>query len=127
MIQPVAIPFGFAEIKCAYKYRNLTPEQAAANSDFMLHKETNGDLSLKKNHICISQIQGQMGIGGRSWCDFIVYTSKGIHVQRIPFEREFWENELLPKLCSFYNLCVGPEIVCPQHPLGLPVRDLRNE
>ena len=120
-------PFGFAEIKCAYKYRDLTPEQAAENSDFMLCRELNGDLSLKPNHVYRSQIQGQMGIGGRKWCDFIVYTSKGIHIQRINFDRQFWENELLPKLHSFYNLCLAPEIVYPQHPLDLPLRDLRTE
>ena len=34
---------------------------------------------------------------------------------------------LLPKLCNFYDMCVGPEIVSPKHPYGLPLRDLRNE
>ena len=120
-------PFGFAEIKCPYKYRELAPEEAATNSDFMLRKAPDGRLCLKNNHIYVSQIQGQMAIGSHNWCDFIVYTSKGINVQRIKFDQHFWENELRPKLKSFYDLCLGPEIVCPQHTLGLTIRDLRNE
>ena len=30
----------------------------------------------------------------------------------------------LPKLVSFYNNCVVPEIVSPVHTLGIPIRDL---
>ena len=97
----------------------LLKSQAAANSDFMLRREPDGRLCL---NVYTSQIQGQMAIGGQNWCDFIVYTSKGIYVQRIKFD--LWESELLPKLCSFYSLCLGPEIVCP---LGSPIRDFRSE
>ena len=34
----------FAEIKCPFKYRNLAPMDAAMNSDFMLRKDTDGNL-----------------------------------------------------------------------------------
>ena len=47
-------PFGFAEIKCPYKYRELAPEEAATNSDFMLRKAPDGRLCLKNNHIYVS-------------------------------------------------------------------------
>ena len=119
-------PFRFAEIKCSYKYQNMTPAEAAKNSDFML-REQNGNLILKRTHMYFSQVQGQMAIGRRKWCDFIVYTKKGINVERLGFDQDFWDNDLLPKLCSFYDLCIGPEIVSPQHPFGLPIRDLRHE
>ena len=65
-----------------------------------------------------------MGITGRLWCDFIVYTTKGLSVERIDSDRHFWEDDLLSKLTLFYNNCVAPEIVSPVHALGLPVRDL---
>ena len=119
-------PFGFAEIKCSYKYQNVTPAEAAQNSDFML-REQDGILTLKRTHMYFSQVQGQMAIGRRKWCDFIVYTRKGISVERLKFDQDFWDNDLLPKLCSFYDLCIAPEIVSPRHPLGLPLRDLRHE
>ena len=87
-------PFGFAEIKCPYKYQDFLPEEAAVK--FMLYKSDDGKLHLKRSHIYFSQVQGQMGIGGREWCDFVVYTNKGINVDRISFDKTFWE-ELLAK------------------------------
>ena len=120
-------PYGYCEIKCPYKYQDISPSEAAEKSDFMLQKDHNGVVKLKESHVYYSQVQGQMGVGGRPWCDFVVYTKKGIHVERISFNTDFWNRDLLPKLVSFYDHCIGPEIVCPQHPFGLPLRDLRNE
>ena len=68
-----------------------------------------------------------MAIGGHPWCDFIVYTRQGINVERISYEEEFWNRTLLPKLISFYDNCVAPEIVSPVHSLGLPIRDLSKQ
>ena len=42
-----------------------------------------------------------MGITGAKWCDFIVYTQKGMSIQRIPFNQEFWW-DLERKLSSFF-------------------------
>jgi len=33
-----------------------------------------------------------MGVSSASWCDFIVYTKKGISVERIPFDAASWGN-----------------------------------
>ena len=68
-----------------------------------------------------------MAIGVHPWCDFIVYTSKGVSVERVHYDQEFWEKDLLPKLEQFYNKCVAPGIVCPVRVLGLPLRDLRRK
>ena len=42
-----------------------------------------------------------MGVSGASWCDFIVYTKKGISVERIPFDPAYWETLKL-KLHTYY-------------------------
>ena len=55
-----------------------------------------------------------MAITQRRWCDFIIYTPKGLSIERIYFNAPFWETELLSKLMEFYN-CIGPEIVSPMH------------
>ena len=47
-------------------------------------------------------------------------------MERIPFDSDFWNNELLPKLIDFYDNCLAPEIVSPVYVLGIPVRDLRK-
>ena len=71
-------------------------------------------LLLKEGHP-YSQIQGEMAIGEGPWCDF---NQRDKHsIQRRLLEK-------LPKLTAFYVNCVGPEIVSPLHPLGLPIRDL---
>jgi len=61
----------------------------------------NGHCKLKRDHAYFVQVQGQMGVTGASWCDFIIYTKKGICVERIVFEPDYWA-ELRQKLSSYY-------------------------
>ena len=43
-----------------------------------------------------------MAISGISWCDFVVFTNKGIFVERVLFLKDFWVKEMFPKLTEFY-------------------------
>ena len=36
-----------------------------------------------------------MAVGDRKWCDFVVFTAKGISVERINYDEEYWMNTLL--------------------------------
>ena len=58
-------------------------------------------MQVERNHAYYAQVQGHMGISGASWCDFIVYTKKGISVERILFDVSYW-TDLKQKLNSFY-------------------------
>ena len=80
--------------------------------------------NLKENHAYFAQVQWQMVLGERLWCDFVVYTEKGISIQCITFDETYSKNKLMPKLTSFYDNCVVPEIVSSVHHIGLPLRDL---
>lgn len=123
-------PYGFLEVKCPYSQRNKTPMEACDSPGFCCTCDFAVDesqVSLRENHPYYCQVQGQMGIGKRAWCDFVIFTTKGISVERIKFNEHFWQHELLPKLVDFYDNCVGPEIVSPMHALGLPIRDLRKQ
>ena len=42
-----------------------------------------------------------MGVTGAKWCDFIVYTGKGLYIERIPFDATFWQN-LRTELLQYY-------------------------
>ena len=123
-------PYGFLGVKCPYSKRNVTPEDACASPGFCCAIGTNAQgenkVCLKRNHIYYAQVQGQMGVGERPWCGFVIYTSKGISIERINFDQHFWKCGLLPKLISFYDNCVAPGIVSSVHVLGLPVRGLRK-
>ena len=79
-------PFGFLEVKCPYSARNVTPVEECTLPGFCCETDaTTGLLTLKKGHPYYSQVQGQMAIGERPWCDFVVFTGKGLSVQSIEF------------------------------------------
>ena len=123
-------PFGFLEVKCPFSHHNETPEQASTSPGFcsVLHTSdgTQG-LALRRTHMYFAQVQGQMAIGERPWCDFVIFTTQGISVERVKYDALYWQNTLVPKLTKFYDNCVAPEVVSPVHALGLPVRDLAKK
>ena len=118
-------PYGFVEVKCTYSHRDKTPREACEDKGFFCALSTN-DVTLKRQHRYFCQVQGQMLVGERPWCDFVVYTNKGITVERIKFDPEFCDR-MLVKLVDFYDNCLAPEMVSPVQSLGLPIRDLRKK
>ena len=119
-------PFGLLEVKCPFIHKEHTPIEACSDSKFCCELN-DGMIRLKNSHSYFCQIQGQMAICKRQWCDFVIYTTKGIAINRVHFNEEFWTSQLLPCLIEFYSKCIAPEIVSPIHVLGLPIRDLRNK
>ncbi|XP_053391673.1 uncharacterized protein LOC123543053, partial [Mercenaria mercenaria] len=99
---------GVLEIKCPYKYRMESPLSAAQNKDFFCEL-VNGELKLKRNHPYYFQVQGQMAVTHRKWCDFFVWTLNGYSVERIQFDFDFWQ-KMHEKLTSFFMQFVIPEI-----------------
>jgi len=65
-------------------------------------KNKDGKPTLKKRHIYYDQVQGQMVLTGAQWCDFIVYTNKGLSVERIKFIQHTGKDS--EKLCDYYTL-----------------------
>ena len=92
--------FGLAEVKCPETKYHVTPLEACEDPTFCC-EAVNGQCRLKRDHAYFAQVQGQMGVTGASWCDFIVYTKKGISVERIAFDPAYWA-ELRQKLASYY-------------------------
>ena len=93
--------FGLAEVKCPYKVANVAPIDACSDPKFCMEKTGTDTCQLKKNHEYYAQVQGQMGVTGCRWCDFILYTRKGIYIQRVAFDADFW-NKLRQELTSYY-------------------------
>ena len=121
-------PFGFIEVKCPYSQRDCTPVEATKSTGFCCELQPTPDgnqtLKLRQNHRYFAQVQGQMAVGQRPWCDFVIFTNKGISVERVPFDEYYWQHTLLPKLEDFFDNCLGPEIVSPLHALGVPICNL---
>lgn len=87
---------GCIEIKCPREmYKDLlNPEKAS------LHPKDR----IRKSHY--DQMIGIMAILGRSWCDYCVCDiDKGsLYIERVIFDREYWEKDLYPNLVYFMDV-----------------------
>ncbi|KAH7976022.1 hypothetical protein HPB52_008226 [Rhipicephalus sanguineus] len=97
------------EVKCPFRYKEDEPMEAARK--FLTKKQKDGDPVLSRSHRYFYDVQGQLHITRRIMCDFVVYTTKGIHVQEIHRDDAFWKTKMEPFLLRFYKDCVLPEIV----------------
>ena len=104
------------EVKCPYKARDKTIEQACSEDKSFCCNIVKGKPCLKLDHDYYYQVQGQMAITGIHTCDFVVWTPKAIHVQTITFDNRFWISICLPKLEHFFYYFFLPEIMYPQKP-----------
>lgn len=99
---------GLLEIKCPFKHRNVSPQDAASSdSKFCLDKK----LRLKVNHNYFYQVQGQILVTKKKFCDLIIWTTKGYAITRIEGHeqtktllkqkmREFFFNYVLVELLN---------------------------
>ena len=100
-------PLDIGEIKCTYSKKELSIEDLCKDNDFYLSM-INGKAGLKKDHVYYYQLQGTMAALKLQWADFIVYTTKGLHVERIYFNSKLWEQVMVPELTNFYFMYILP-------------------
>jgi len=84
-------PFGILEVKFPSTKSAVTPLDACADPKFFC-QQVGDHCCLKTDHEYYAQVQDQMAVTGASWYDFAVYTFKGMSIQRISFDQEFWDN-----------------------------------
>ena len=77
-------PFGLLEVKCPETKFQVSPLDACSDPKSFCERVGNM-CKLKKTHAYYAQVQGQMGCTGAQWCDFVVYTKKGMLIERISF------------------------------------------
>ena len=119
-------PEGLMEIKCPYAQRTKSVEDACKNKSFCC-SQVNGKARLKRNHNYYYQVQGQLAATSREWCDFVIWTTVNCSIERIAFDGNFWRDECLPKLETFYSSCFLPEVVYPRISLGVDPCDFRSK
>ena len=98
---------GLLEIKCP---RSIATEQPSPDNMDALSSETG---RLKKTHMYFFQCQAQMGVTGRNWCDFFVFTSGGHHLERLYFDESCWNSSLI-EAEQFFVRFIAPELVHKQ-------------
>ena len=96
------------EIKCPFKYRNSQPASITDES-FYLHK-VGSEVTLDKKHDYYYQVQGQMAIWKKPYCDFICWTTKELIITRIQADGNFFE-ELRPVFEFFFAKYILPELL----------------
>ena len=103
---------GVVEVKCPYCHRDKTPSEAAMQDKRFCLKGDSNNLHLDENHPYYYQVQAQMHLTERRYCDFVVYTnmSEGMHIERIYPNMQFIE-ELIEKVTKFFVSGILPELV----------------
>ena len=66
---------GLIEIKCLYKHRTVHPLSVTNDKDFCLQVNEQEEMCLSHDHPYFLQIQGQLVICDKDYCDFIVLDS----------------------------------------------------
>lgn len=115
---------GLVEIKCPFTarfHKNLSEFFRQKNS-VGLNILSNDSLDLPENHKYYYQIQGQLAITNRSWCDLFIWCPGDSRTVRVEKNVNFWQG-IVPKLTSFYMDCVLPELIDPRATRNMPVRE----
>lgn len=97
---------GLLEIKCPFSNRDMAPTNAP-----YLEKMNNAGFRLSKRHNYFYQVQGQMMIYERSYCDFVVWTTVGLYVERIHYDSEM-AMTMVTVLDKFFVSILLPKILC---------------
>ena len=73
---------GLVEVKCLYSIGDQSPRDAAStkNGKNMCVQIVNNELTIKMRHNYHYQIQGQLNIADRQYCDLVLYSEGGIDV-----------------------------------------------
>lgn len=87
---------GLLEIKCPKILENLMPTELSKlssrqRSSFCCKLVDENSMTLKKTHTYYYQVQTQMAITERTWCDFVIWTPKAFHTERILYDPTFIE------------------------------------
>ncbi|XP_052254844.1 uncharacterized protein LOC127860420 [Dreissena polymorpha] len=91
---------GLVEVKCSYKHRDVCVKDIPdIDPSFYLGKE---NLTLKEGHRHYTQIQFQMFVCQKQFCDFVVYTNKGVFVQTVYYDSTFVKD--LIDRCTTYAM-----------------------
>ena len=91
VVHPTEIsPYGTIEIKCSEEYKNNDQLDICYISMSSCLEIIDDNICLKKNHSCYNQVQMQLALPTQSWCEFILYTNKGVVNDIIRYDENHW-------------------------------------
>ena len=102
--------YGIVGIKCPEEYKDVSSKDIYYISKYpCLEVAENSNIVLKENHYYYDQLQYQLGVSCQSWCNFVLYTNKGLVVDRIRYNEKHWvqlKQELLTYYSKYYLPCL---------------------
>ena len=98
---------GVLEVKCPLCFKEGLPEEETSN---FCMTEIDSKWTLKNDHAYYYQVQTQLNICQVKYCDFVVWTKKGVVIERIAADKEFFEG-ILDNIKSFFIYGMLPEII----------------
>lgn len=81
------------------------------DTSFYLQQNVDGEVHLSQTPNYYSQVQGQLEVCDKQYCDFVCWTNKGVHVERILRDRSSFEH-IKPSLDHFFQEALLPCILC---------------
>ena len=93
-------------MKCPYKYCNVDL-CTVTDPSFYLKMSDDGCLQLSRNHSYYHQIQGQLAICEKEYCDFICWTLLGMYTEQILLEPSYLNNTKR-SLDAFFSKVILP-------------------
>ena len=100
------------EIKCPFGVRDNHPtlDTALQNSQYFLKIYASGSVSLNRNHAYYTQIQGQVQLCHQVKCDFIVWTTSGIHIETVTSDKSI-QGKIVSECKHFFVCYLLPELL----------------
>ncbi|KAJ8666268.1 hypothetical protein QAD02_007930 [Eretmocerus hayati] len=95
------------EVKCPYSSRHYMMKEVTVP---YLGRDQDGYLRLEKKHPYYYQVQGQMLVTNRAYCDLVVWTFVDMHHETIERDPDFIQ-EMLKTLIDFYDKHLKPAIL----------------
>lgn len=105
---------GIIEVKCPFKQKHIKVTDACKDSQFCLHMNESGHITLKPSHPYYYQVQAQLLVTEASFCDFVVYTATGdehgLFVERLTRD-DIFLSDVLQNVQHFYKCVILPNLV----------------
>lgn len=101
---------GCVEVKCPYLLSDKSSLEEFANKKYTCLNFSNGEYSLDLNHCYYYQIQCQMFVTDRKYCDFVIWSKAVLYIERVFYNDEFCQ-ENVTKALNFHKYVIKPELL----------------
>jgi hypothetical protein len=100
--------YGLLEVKCPIGLAGKDPNVVSVP----YLEDVDGSRAVKSSRKYYTQMQMQMALSKRQWCDFLVFSDSCQHLERIKFDAIFWQNAETCLSHCYYTYIVPSTMLC---------------